>query len=159
MKESSTRARDTIAVAACRTAALPLDPGRAPDNAPFRESALPGNGNEDVDRALRAMAARVQGLLADVQRLRGMVATALTENDRRPPLLRAAALAGRGRDPAAVSKKERAVLVQLLEGKSNREISHELGISEKTVKNHLWKIYRKLGVKSRTQLFHVIFSA
>ena len=59
---------------------------------------------------------------------------------------------------SAVSKREREILAILLEGKSNREISAAVGISEKTVKNHLWKIYRKLGVKSRTQLFHFMTS-
>lgn len=56
--------------------------------------------------------------------------------------------------PASISRREREVLVQLLGGKTNREISRELGISEKTVKNHLWKIYRKLNVENRTQLFN-----
>jgi hypothetical protein len=32
------------------------------------------------------------------------------------------------------------------------------GISDKTVKNHLWKIYRKLGVENRTQLFHLLIT-
>jgi DNA-binding CsgD family transcriptional regulator len=57
-----------------------------------------------------------------------------------------------------VSNREHEILARLLEGKSNREISKVVGISEKTVKNHLWKIYRKLGVKSRSQLFHYMMS-
>lgn len=59
---------------------------------------------------------------------------------------------------SSISKREREVLIQLLGGKTNREISHELGISEKTVKNHLWKIYRKLDVENRTQLFNRLIS-
>ncbi|MCK4235958.1 MAG: response regulator transcription factor [Candidatus Krumholzibacteria bacterium] len=57
-------------------------------------------------------------------------------------------------DKPAVSRREKDIIYQLLEGKSNREISEGLCISEKTVKNHLWKIYRKFEVKNRTQLFH-----
>jgi DNA-binding NarL/FixJ family response regulator len=57
-----------------------------------------------------------------------------------------------------VSRREKEILSHLLRGKSNREISQELAISEKTVKNHLWKLYRKLGVKNRTQLFHHLIS-
>ena len=53
-----------------------------------------------------------------------------------------------------ISRREKEILINLLWGRSNKEISLELEISEKTVKNHLWKIYRKLGVKNRTQLFH-----
>ena len=59
----------------------------------------------------------------------------------------------------SISRREREVLIQLLGGKTNRKISQELDISEKTVKNHLWKIYRKLGVKNRTQLFHRLISS
>jgi len=59
---------------------------------------------------------------------------------------------------AALSAREKEILTQLLSGKSNKEISVELGISDKTVKNHLWKIYRKLGVDNRTQLFHRLIS-
>ena len=57
-----------------------------------------------------------------------------------------------------ISTREREVITHLLGGKSNREISLELGISEKTVKNHLWKAYRKIGVRNRTQLFHQLIT-
>ena len=60
--------------------------------------------------------------------------------------------------PSNVSRREKEILSHLLGGKSNREISRELAISEKTVKNHLWKLYRKLGVRNRTQLFHYLIS-
>ncbi|HYG72686.1 MAG TPA: LuxR C-terminal-related transcriptional regulator, partial [Actinomycetota bacterium] len=39
----------------------------------------------------------------------------------------------------------------LAEGKSNRDISRALFLSEKTVKAHLAAIFRKLGVTNRTQ--------
>ena len=56
---------------------------------------------------------------------------------------------------AKISSREKDVIKQLIGGKTNREISVVLGIDEKTVKNHLWKIYRKMGVKSRSQLLHM----
>jgi DNA-binding NarL/FixJ family response regulator len=57
-----------------------------------------------------------------------------------------------------VTDREKEILRELLLGKTNREISISLGINEKTVKNHLWKIYRKWNVTSRTQMFHKIVS-
>jgi len=40
----------------------------------------------------------------------------------------------------------------ILSGYSNRDIGERLYISSKTVENHLYNIYRKLDVGSRTQL-------
>jgi DNA-binding NarL/FixJ family response regulator len=40
------------------------------------------------------------------------------------------------------------------QGMSNRDIATELDISEHTVKVHLWRLFRRLGVKSRTQTIH-----
>ena len=37
-------------------------------------------------------------------------------------------------------------------GFSNKEISEKLSKSEKTVKSHLYNVFRKLGIKSRYQL-------
>ena len=51
----------------------------------------------------------------------------------------------------ALSPRERATLSLLTEGLSNAEIAVRLGISEKTVRNHLSKLFDKLGVWSRTQ--------
>jgi len=38
------------------------------------------------------------------------------------------------------------------QGRNNREIAEQLHLSEKTVKNHLTRIFQKLGFRSRTQL-------
>ena len=50
-----------------------------------------------------------------------------------------------------LSKRQKQLIVLLDRGLSNREIAEELGISEHTVKVHLWRLFRRLGVKSRTQ--------
>ena len=50
-----------------------------------------------------------------------------------------------------LSGRERVVLAALSEGKSNSEIARSLWLSEATVKFHLANIYRKLGVKNRTE--------
>ena len=46
---------------------------------------------------------------------------------------------------------EREVLNLLARGLSNREIAEELVITNKTVKNHLSRIYEKIGVHSRAE--------
>lgn len=55
-------------------------------------------------------------------------------------------------DPlAAFSHREREVLAQLVEGLPNKLIARRLEISEKTVKSHLTRIFREIGVSDRTQ--------
>jgi DNA-binding NarL/FixJ family response regulator len=50
-----------------------------------------------------------------------------------------------------LTERERAVLRQLVDGRSNREIAAALYIGEATVKTHLRNIYDKLGVSNRVQ--------
>ena len=50
-----------------------------------------------------------------------------------------------------LSEKEVAVLVELCHGRTNKQIATQLWLSEQTVKFHLRNIYRKLGIKSRTE--------
>ena len=51
----------------------------------------------------------------------------------------------------ALSRRERETLALLSDGLSNAEIAERLGISEKTVRNHLSNLFDKLGVWSRAQ--------
>lgn len=53
-----------------------------------------------------------------------------------------------------LSKRQKQLIVMLDQGLSNRDIAESLGISEHTVKVHLWRLFRRLGVKSRTQTVH-----
>lgn len=50
-----------------------------------------------------------------------------------------------------LTPRERAVLDLVVEGLSNRRVASELGISEKTVKNHVTGLLAKLGLARRTQ--------
>jgi len=63
---------------------------------------------------------------------------------------RAAAILARYR----ISEREAEIVRLLLQGKSYRDIEEELFISLKTVKAHVYNIYRKMGVKSRWQLLN-----
>ena len=55
-------------------------------------------------------------------------------------------------DSKGITPREREVLQMIGTGASNREISKGLNISEKTVKNHVSNLFRKLGLRDRTQL-------
>jgi DNA-binding NarL/FixJ family response regulator len=49
-----------------------------------------------------------------------------------------------------LTPREGQILELLSEGCSNAEIAERLSIKEPTVKSHLWQLYRKIGVRSRT---------
>lgn len=55
------------------------------------------------------------------------------------------------KDEIKLTRREKDVLALLVQGSNNRKIANIMFISEKTVKNHLTSIFRKLGVKDRTQ--------
>jgi DNA-binding NarL/FixJ family response regulator len=50
-----------------------------------------------------------------------------------------------------LTNREMEMLTLVLQGASNREIANKSSISERTVKTHLYRVYRKLNVKSRTK--------
>lgn len=51
----------------------------------------------------------------------------------------------------SLTKRELEVLVQVANGRFNKEIANILDISERTVKNHISNIFRKIDVVDRTQ--------
>ncbi|MGB0671818.1 MAG: response regulator transcription factor [Rhodospirillales bacterium] len=73
--------------------------------------------------------------------------------------LNAQAAAGPAKLLEALTKRESEVLALLAQGFSNRDIADALGLREITVKVHLKSVYRKLGVKSRTQAVRVAMDA
>ncbi|MFA6654847.1 MAG: response regulator transcription factor [Bacillota bacterium] len=54
-------------------------------------------------------------------------------------------------DLSTLTEREFEMIKLVAQGKSNRDIAEELFVSEKTVKNHLYNAFKKLGVKDRTQ--------
>jgi DNA-binding NarL/FixJ family response regulator len=54
-----------------------------------------------------------------------------------------------------LTPRELSTLRLLADGKANKEIASELGISDRTVKTHLGHLFEKLGVTSRTEAVKV----
>jgi DNA-binding NarL/FixJ family response regulator len=57
-----------------------------------------------------------------------------------------------------LSKREADVVHCVTEGLTNREIAERLGLSQHTIKNHLFRIFDKLGVSNRIELLFVTMS-
>jgi len=57
--------------------------------------------------------------------------------------------------PEKLSRRQQQLLTMIDQGLSNREIAEALDISEHTVKVHLWRLFRRLNVKSRSQASHL----
>ena len=53
---------------------------------------------------------------------------------------------------ARLTQRELKIAELVAEGQNNREIAAKLGLSEKTVKNHLTSIFQKTGCRNRAQL-------
>jgi two-component system NarL family response regulator len=67
----------------------------------------------------------------------------------------AAAKLAEGVTRVQLTPRELATLRSMANGKSNKEIAGELGISDRTVKTHLGHLFDKLGVTSRTEAIKV----
>lgn len=57
--------------------------------------------------------------------------------------------------PPKLTPRERDVMRLLLEGRSNKEIGAELGVSESAIKASLQQLFAKTGVRTRSQLVRV----
>lgn len=99
---------------------------------------LKENSNADLVKAVRAVAEGHSVLdphsTAQVfARLRALAA--------RPP----------SSSPDGLTAQELRVLAILAEGKTNKMIAQDLGLSEKTVRNHVYNLFQKLGVATRSE--------
>jgi DNA-binding NarL/FixJ family response regulator len=108
----------------------------------------------DRPRILQALDAGAIGYLlkdAEPDELhRGIRAAARGESPLAPQA--ASALIAARREPEVrLSEREREVLARLAHGEPNKVIARALGISEKTVKNHLTRIFEAIGVTDRTK--------
>jgi len=117
---------------------------------------------EEIDKITKALAAGAKGYIlknTDLESLTRIIkgvcegkayidpAVATGLIDRYNTFARQAEI----RDASPLSERETEVLSLVSKGRTNREIAEELFISEKTVKNHVTSILRKLNVADRTE--------
>ena len=57
----------------------------------------------------------------------------------------------------ALTQRELQVAEHAVQGQSNKQIADQLGLSEHTIKNYLFRIFEKLGVSSRIELLFLLF--
>jgi DNA-binding NarL/FixJ family response regulator len=109
----------------------------------------------DRERILAALDAGAVGYLlkdAEPEELIGGVrAAARGESPLAPKAARALLTARTERGQAGLSEREREVLRCVAGGMPNKLIARTLGISEKTVKAHLTRVFQQIGVTDRTQ--------
>ena len=67
-------------------------------------------------------------------------------------------ISGRAAVPGVLTPAEERVARLVAEGKTNREVAAALFLSDRTVEGHLSRVFTKLGVRSRTELAHVLAS-
>jgi DNA-binding NarL/FixJ family response regulator len=109
----------------------------------------------DRERILAALDAGAVGYLlkdSEPEELIGGVRSAARgESPLDPKAARAVLTARSTRERAELSEREGEVLRCVAEGMPNKLIARELGISEKTVKAHLTRVFQQIGVTDRTQ--------
>lgn len=132
---------------------------------PFAEvSALYGKGvgSRDTNQLLLAaqkaaelgncrLAADAARLAADLAQQGGDQVT-VTEAEKVLRDVGAPGVAGRRGALDSLTDRERSIAVLVAEGRTNRDIAQVMCVSVRTIEGHVYRLYSKLGVSSRSQL-------
>ena len=110
----------------------------------------------DRDRILGALDAGAVGYLlkdAEPEEIHRAIRAAMRGEAPLAPKAAAALLAARSAASSShdLTEREREVLRLVASGLANKQIARRLGISEKTVKGHLTRVFQAIGVTDRTQ--------
>jgi len=88
--------------------------------------------------------------------MRPFIGSSLARNpDGSDPASDAPPVSDRAMDRAGRSAREREIVALLNRGMASKEIAHSLRIASITVKNHVYNIYQKTGVKNRVELLNL----
>jgi FixJ family two-component response regulator len=116
-------------------------------------------GHGDIPASVQAMKAGAVDFLTkpfDREELLAAVRAAI-EKDRAGRAARAER-SSIGQRVAALTPREREVMVRVVGGSLNKQIAADLGIAEKTVKVHRARVMMKMGVASVAELVTTVFS-
>lgn len=109
------------------------------------------------------LAAEAAAEAAHAHRQQGRTGSALTSSNRSRQLLEGRRIRTPALDlprmPVPLTVREREVANLAAQGLSNRDIAQRLVVSVRTIDNHLYNLYAKLGVRSRTELAAVLGSS
>lgn len=117
-------------------------------------------GHADVALAVRAMKAGaidfVEKPYSEEDMLRAVTAALARAADNRQSVAPVEAALGR---IAALTPRERDVLGRLVDGRPNKVVAHELGISPRTVEIHRANLMEKLGCRSLAEAVRIAITA
>ncbi len=106
---------------------------------------------EAVDRMHKALGEVQDALEAQEQMIEGLRTDTGDEQQTGPDPVDIPADPTSREPLSSLTAREREILVLVSQGKSNRRVASSLGISEKTVRNHLSAVFSKVGASDRTQ--------
>jgi DNA-binding NarL/FixJ family response regulator len=109
------------------------------------------SASEGADVADHAAAIGASGYIpksASVDTIREALTITLAGGHYWPPEM---AAAGPVKRSMQLTPTQNRILVGLMQGRLNKQIAFEIGVTEATIKGHLTDIFRKLGVQNRTQ--------
>ena len=97
----------------------------------------------------------INAILIEIKRLENMICDLLNASENSSDLSLYLEKAAKN---FSLSEREFDVLKLIADGRSNNEISEKIEVSVSTVKKHIYNIFNKAGVNSRTQLLNLVFS-
>ncbi len=111
------------------------------------------SASEDGATVRRALSFGASGFIPKSATLDAMVQalTAVLAGDTWAPEVDYDGEAGMEDRIASLTPSQLKILVGLQQGRLNKQIAYDLGVTEATIKAHLTGVFRKLGVQNRTQ--------